>query len=131
MSQKASDFSCVPMTRAEHQEYHRILHDRGFTCEVRATLRVGRKYEHPTKPVVVWIEEGDAYLMPKVFYRGEVQTDREYSVKEWEWLSRQPSTPEGERETLRRELHVLLDIRPRVMTHAEIEHKTKEAESDR
>ncbi len=24
MSQKANDFSCVPMTRAEHQEYHRI-----------------------------------------------------------------------------------------------------------
>ncbi len=24
MSQKASDFSCVPMTREEHQEYHRI-----------------------------------------------------------------------------------------------------------
>lgn len=24
MSMKASDYSCVPMTRAEHEEYHRI-----------------------------------------------------------------------------------------------------------
>jgi len=115
----------------EHLRYHQILHDRGFGCEVSAGLKIGRKYKHPTKSVVVRIEEGDDYLVPKVFYRGEVQVAEDYSLKEWEWLSRQPSTPEGERETLRRELHVLLDIRPRVMTHAEIEDKTKETESDR
>jgi hypothetical protein len=27
MSQKASDFSCVPLTVAEHREYHRIGRD--------------------------------------------------------------------------------------------------------
>ncbi len=93
-----------------------------------ADLKVGRTYTHPTKPLRVLLEDGDDYLQVKVLWNGNVQTDREYSIAEWQWLSSPPSTPEGDREMLRRELHILLDIRPRVMTNAEIADQSSATE---
>jgi hypothetical protein len=109
----------VRFENEHHHNLHRVLLDAGFTFEVTNLLQVGRRYTHPKKPIEVLLEEDpedrEDFLDCKVFFQGKVQVDRDYSKAEWEWFTGQPDTPDGVVEALRRELHILINVRPHYM----------------
>lgn len=109
-----------------HHTLHRVLTDAGFTFQVSRDLQVGRSYVHAKKQIEVLLEDGrdeeSPWLESKVIYKGKVQTDDDYSEAEWKWMTARPdNSPETDVEVLQRELHILINIRPRFMTHAQIE----------
>ena len=109
-----------------HYNLHRLLTDAGCTFQVTRDLQVGRYYKHPKKPIEVLLEEGgdedSPWLEFKVLYRDKVQTDDDYSEAEWKWMTNVgANSPETDLEVLRRELHILINIRPHIMTHTQIE----------
>jgi len=106
-----------------HRNLHRVMLDAGFTFQVTSDLQIGRRYLHPTKPIEVVLEDGDddaPWFQCKVFYRGHVQTDQDYSKAEWDWLSEGPDTQQTTVQMLQRELHILINIRPRYLSVAAI-----------
>lgn len=123
----------VQFENEHHRNLHRVLTDAGFLFQVNANLHVGRLYIHPKKPIKITLEEdggdgeegGEEWLDCKVEYQGNIQVAEKYSVAEWKWITAVPNTPEGEVIMLERELHILLNVRPRVMTLAQIETATE------
>jgi len=118
----------VQFENKHHQNLHRVLMDAGFTFGVDANLHIGRRYVHPKKPIKITLQEDGGndetdqeWLDCKVEYQGDIQVAEKYSVAEWNWLTSVPNTPDGEVEMLKRELHILLNMRPRFMTAAQIE----------
>lgn len=106
-----------------HHNLHQVLQGAGFTFELNSDFQVGRRYVHPKKLIEVWLEmdpEDDTdFLDCKVMFRNQVQTHEDYSEAEWNWFN-QPDTPDGVVEQLRRELHILINIRPHYMSGDQI-----------
>lgn len=106
-----------------HKNLHQVLLDAGFIFQVTGDLQIGRHYANPKKSIEVTLEDGDEeapWLECKVSVRGHILTDKDYSKVEWDWMTAGPDTADNAIEMLRRELHILINIRPHYMTGAQI-----------
>lgn len=97
-----------------HLKLHRVLIDHGFGFTVAADYLVGFEYHNEVKSVGVLLTPVDndmEYGCLKPDGR-EVYSEDDYSRVEWTWISEPQIDIE---EALRRELHILLHVRPALM----------------
>lgn len=110
-----------------HQKLHDVLLDFDFGFQVNADYVVGFEYRHPSKPVSVLLtpidedEEGKS-LSPGGFEYACLKPDgsaygpNDYTPTEWGYIS---ENDVDEDEALRRDLRVLITIRPAHILSAE------------
>ena len=103
----------------QHMLLHNICLDHDFAFKVNADLAVGRRYVHHKSPLEVLLLEGEGkqgkdeyeYRVSRLAAGGDphyILTDRDYSMLEWQWMT----NPDDTAEMLRKELHILLRVRP-------------------
>ena len=97
-----------------HQQFHRILLEHDFSFEVGPDLKIGFRYKHPVKPVSVEIRGADTEdgVMEPICLKpnGDVYYTGDFSQAEFDWIFEQVA---DDFDSLRRELHVLLRVRPK------------------
>jgi hypothetical protein len=98
----------------DHYEFHQILIEHGFDFYVHHDLRIGENYRHPTKPVLVDLRRADhpddGYDVVCMKPNGDVYLEADYSDMEQRWIFDRSIS---DHDALRRELHVLIKVRPR------------------
>jgi hypothetical protein len=103
----------VFFTSQGHERLHTVLLAAGFHFEVTPDMRVTSRYRHPDKPYQVELREADEEVWAEVSNldpaNKRILSDQDYSVNEWEWLDQ---AGDDEAEFLRRELHILIRVRP-------------------
>jgi hypothetical protein len=95
-----------------HMKLHQVLMGYDFAFTVNADRLVGFEYNCPTLGVLLTLVDNDleyACLKPDGL---QVYSETDYSRVEWAWIS-EPNLPIED--ALRRELHVLLKVRPALM----------------
>ena len=95
-----------------HRDCYRILMEYGFAPVVTSDLIVGHEYAHPDKPVrvVLKVVDGDLeYYCLKP--NGETYDEMAFSIGEREWINESTDLSEN----LRRELNILIRVRPKFM----------------
>jgi len=113
-----SDSLTILFEDQEHRRLHYVLLAFGFSFEVRPPdCRIGLLYRHPRKQLEVELSVSDGECRAATYdltkKRGErIVTDESYTGFEWDWLEDAPN----EAEFLRRELHILVHVRPKSMT---------------
>jgi len=102
----------VRFVNERHQQFHRILLEHDFSFEVDRDLRVGLRYRHPVKPVIVELRGADEDDLEPVCIKpdGDVYYTGDFSKTEFDWIFEQVN---DDFDSLRRELHVLLKVRPK------------------
>ena len=101
-----------------HKRLHNVLMDYKFSFTVNHDLTVGRIYNHDKKPIRVRLQEGDDHLEFRALdtTKDEIITDEYYTRAEFAWLTHGLGDDEdSEVELLRRELEIIINIRPHTM----------------
>jgi hypothetical protein len=101
----------LQFTSVLHQKLHDVLGDFGFDFQVSSSnYMVGFEYRHPDKRVTVVLAVEDdelGYVCCKPDQTAYAAQD--YNRPEWHYIS---ATGISEEERLRRDLHVLIKVRP-------------------
>lgn len=102
---------------------HNVLVAEQFRFTVNPDLTVGPVYDHARKPVRIEILEGDSGEEIEIHSFNMLDPakpklnlfDEAYTAAEFKWMTDVPEGDDGQVEYLRRDLEILLRVRPRTM----------------
>jgi len=106
-NEPTSDYGDLHFENSLHRRFYRMLMHYEFTVVDASDINAGHEYMHPRKPirVILKLVDGDLEYFCQPIGFGD------YNQAEWKWITSAPDLAES----LRRELHILVKVRPRSM----------------